>query len=307
MQTTKENNMPAFSTDVHAHLAPINVNRINLISGVEWNAQNNSLIVDGHKVGISNLFSPSKLLEWLDQNNIDKALVSIPPPLYRQQLSATDSTNWSQYLNDELLAIKQASNGKLGALIYLPAEHPDVSLDLLNRYKLSQFDGVALAAGGHPKIDYSALEYTSIWEILNQNNSFTFIHPGTCADPRLSAYYLENLVGNPHETGIAASHLIMAGIPSKFPNIRFCLAHGGGSLTSLIGRLEKGFDTSRPGLDLNVERPLQAVKRFYADCICHDASLLAHAQKLFGNDHVLFGSDWPFPMGITDPATFFQK
>ena len=56
----KENNMPAFSTDVHAHLAPINVNRINLISGVEWNAQNNSLIVDGHKVGLSNLFSPSK-------------------------------------------------------------------------------------------------------------------------------------------------------------------------------------------------------------------------------------------------------
>ena len=76
---------------------------------------------------------------------------------------------------------------------------------------------------------------------------------------------------------------------------------------SLIGRLERGFDTSRPGLDLNVERPLQAVKRFYSDCICHDASLLAHAQKLFGNDHVLFGSDWPFPMGITDPATFLQK
>ena len=111
--------MPAFLTDVHAHLAPINVNRINSISGVEWNAQNNALIVDGHKVGISNLFSPPKLLEWLDRYNIDKALVSIPPPLYRQQLSATDSAEWSQYLNDELLVIKQASNGKLGALIYL--------------------------------------------------------------------------------------------------------------------------------------------------------------------------------------------
>ena len=289
------------SVDVHAHLAPIHVERLQSFADVAWNDQNKTLTVDGHKLGIANLFSPQKLMEWLDQNKIDKALVSIPPPLYRQHLPAMQAAQWSHYLNDELLSIKQASHGKLGALLFLPMEHPDVSYDLLKHYSLAEFDGLALAAGGHLEIDYSSPTYNPVWEIANRNESFVFIHPGTCCDPRLSAFYLENLVGNPHETGLAAAHLIMAGIPVKFPKIRFCLAHGGGSLTSLLGRLERGFETARPGLDLDVERPFQAAKRFYVDCICHDPSLLEHAQQLFGTSHVLFGSDWPFPMGIPDP------
>ena len=119
-----------------------------------------------------------------------------------------------------------------------------------------------------------------------------------CRDTRLAKFYLENLVGNPYETAVAAAHLVMAGVPSRFPRIRFCLAHAGGMFTTLVGRTQRGFDTLRPDVDLDVEPPLQAARRFYADCIAHHPATLRHAKEVLGEDKVLFGSDWPFPMGL---------
>jgi aminocarboxymuconate-semialdehyde decarboxylase len=92
----------------------------------------------------------------------------------------------------------------------------------------------------------------------------------------------------------------MAGVPSRYPRIRFTLAHAGGIFTTLIGRLERGFETIRPGVDMAVERPLQAARRFHVDNIAHHAGLLELAGKMVGEDHVLYGSDWPFPMGLPD-------
>jgi aminocarboxymuconate-semialdehyde decarboxylase len=136
---------------------------------------------------------------------------------------------------------------------------------------------------------------------MHGNASFVFIHPGACRDARLSNFYLENLLGNPVETGVAASHLVMAGVPSKYPGIRFCLAHAGGVFAGIVGRLQKGFDTKRPGVDLGVEQPLQAARRFWVDCIAHHPAQLRLAEEVFGADKVLFGSDWPFPMGLQRP------
>jgi aminocarboxymuconate-semialdehyde decarboxylase len=40
------------------------------------------------------------------------------------------------------------------------------------------------------------------------------------------------------------------------------------------------------------------------DCILHDAATLAFAAEIYGSDKILFGSDWPFPMGL--PQTHDQ-
>jgi aminocarboxymuconate-semialdehyde decarboxylase len=40
--------------------------------------------------------------------------------------------------------------------------------------------------------------------------------------------------------------------------------------------------------------------RFYADCLAHDEGALECSARLFGQDLLLFGSDWPFSMGTPD-------
>ena len=288
--------------DIHTHLVPINKERLAGFARVEWRAEEEALMLDGHKAGVKSLFHPEKLIAWMDLRGVKRALVSVPPPVYRQQLPATEALEWVRYLNEELLALAEASNGRFGALYYLPMEHPALLAQLLDECD-DRFEGIALSAGGHTGIVYSDAHYAPLWEWMDARKSFVFMHPGACGDTRLSAFYLDNFIGNPYETGVAASHLVMAGVPARYPGIRFCLAHAGGIFPALVGRMEHGFATHRPGVDTSQEVPQQSARRFWVDCIAHHPSTLRLARDVLGEDKVLFGSDWPFPMGIDDPKT----
>ena len=46
---------------------------------------------------------------------------------------------------------------------------------------------------------------------------------------RLSSYYLPNITGNPLETGLAMTKLIVGGALERLPKLRVCFAHGGGA------------------------------------------------------------------------------
>jgi len=128
-------------------------------------------------------------------------------------------------------------------------------------------------------------------------------HPPLCLDDaRLDAYYLGNLVGNPIETTIVAAQLVMGGVLERHPGLRVLLAHGGGAIAALAGRLQRGKDTMRPSLRADLADPLVAVRRLYVDTIVHSPEALALILAVLGEDRVLLGSDWPFPMGSPDAA-----
>jgi len=290
--------------DVHAHLAPINPSGLAKLNGVEWRAQEETLVLDGHRLGIKDLFHASRLLERMDKHGVRRALVSIPPPLYRQNLNREDALAWARYVNGEMLAIANAdasaNAARLGAMFHIPLEYPSLFEELQADFDKGGWEGVALAAGGHPEIVYSDPRYEPLWRWLDSKGIFVFMHPGRCADTRLNSFYLDNLIGNPMETGVAAAHLVMASVPCRYPDIRFCLAHAGGTFPSLVGRMQRGLATSRPGIDLAMEPPLQSARRFFVDGIAHHPAALELAEKVFGSSHVLYGSDWPFPMGLGD-------
>jgi len=284
--------------DVHAHLAPIDAEQLSALPGVQWDAAAEILILDGHRVGVKDLFHPERLVAWMDSRGVRRAWVSIPPPLYRQHLVLQAAHAWTRYVNQGLIQVTRTYPDRLQALLHLPLEHPGLIAPWLDDSLSQQFAGVALAAGGHPGICYSDPALDPLWKWLDEQQHFVFLHPGSCGDTRLARFYLENLLGNPVETAIAASHLVMGGVPQRYPRIRFCLAHAGGAFPAVCGRLQRGFDTRRPDVPDDVEPPLQAARRFYADGIAHHPQALALARDVFGADHILFGSDWPFPMGI---------
>ena len=69
----------------------------------------------------------------------------------------------------------------------------------------------------------------------------------------------------------------------------------------VAGRLQRGYETDRPGLDKTVTPPVAALRRLCVDCICHGEGTIRLAEEVFGEGSVVFGSDWPFPMGVVDP------
>jgi aminocarboxymuconate-semialdehyde decarboxylase len=96
---------------------------------------------------------------------------------------------------------------------------------------------------------------------------------------------------------VTAAHMVGAGVMDDFPNLRVLLAHGGGVLPALRGRLAHEQTIHPPGRDV-----LAAIGRFYVDTVVHDPHVLRGLVDFFGADRVLLGSDYPFDMGVERPA-----
>jgi aminocarboxymuconate-semialdehyde decarboxylase len=287
--------------DVHAHQAPIFPDDLKDIAGVSWNSANAVLTVDGHDVGVNALFDPRPLVSWMDQNGVEKAWISIPPPLYRPQLGDGDARAWAGYVNSGLRRIAEHHPRHLAPLFHLPIGRPRIALEVARDASDRGQNRFAAPAGGYDAQVLSDPALDPLWQVFDAAGAFVFFHPGECADGRLSAFYLSNLLGNPYETAVAIGHLVFGGVIERFPNIRFCFAHGGGALPMLAGRFERGFATKRPGLASEGKSPRALLKTICVDCITHDNDALDLAERVVGASNILFGSDWPFPMGLIRP------
>lgn len=285
--------------DVHAHLIPVVEARLAAFDGVSWDGE--AMTIDGHKVGIKPIFRPEALKQWMAGNKVEHAYVSAPPPLYRQQLRGAEARAWADYINDGLDTIVAASGGLMSLLAHLPTEAPDVATAIVRDYAAKGHRLFAMPAGTGDERTLGMAEFEPLWAALDAAGAFVFFHPGECADGRLKSFYLTNLLGNPYESTVALGHLIFAGVLERYPNIVPCFAHGGGLLPMAAARFERGFDTARPGVDTSRAAPSKVIRRIHVDCICHGEAAAIHAEATFGCDHVVFGSDWPFPMGLVEP------
>lgn len=222
-------------------------------------------------------------------------MVSIPPPFYRQDLAADEAAAWVATVNDGLAEVV-AAEARFSAFAYLPLEHPRLARREVERVEGRGFVGFTAAAGGR-SASLADPELEALWQALDERGAAILLHPGEPPDPRLEPMYLSNLLGNPFETTLAAAQLIFGDVPARFPRMRVVLAHGGGAVAALAGRWQRGVDTDRPGLRSLTEGPLQALKRFYVDSITHHPEVTELVRRVIGPHRVVFGSDWPFPMG----------
>ncbi len=287
--------------DVHAHLAPIVPDRLAAFDGAAWDADDMRLTLDDRTLGLKPLFKPDVLIGWMDDNGVEQAWVSVPPPLYRQTLAPAQASRWVDYVNAGLAAVCGAYQGRLAPLYHLPLEHPSLAQDVAESRISHGARRFSAPAGGTRELALSDPRYEGLWKVLDANACFLFLHPASCADGRLAAFYLENLLGNPHETAVAVAHLVFGGVCERYPRMRFCLAHGGGATAMVAGRWQRGFDTKRPGVDTTRSAPRAILRRVMADCVVHDGEALRLAASVFGTENIVFGSDWPFPMGLPSP------
>lgn len=291
----------AIALDLHAHLAPVFADELAAMEGVSWNAADRLLDIDGHAVGMKPLFDPPALIAWMERNNVAQAWISIPPPLYRAHLQGDAARQWISYANRGLQRIAEEHPGKLSPLPHLPLQAPEIALGVATEWIYRGHRRFGAPSGGHGEQVLSDAAYEPLWRALNDVRAFVFFHPGECADGRLTAFYLSNLLGNPYETAVAIGHLAFGGVFERYPGIRFGFAHGGGVAPMLAGRFERGFATARPGIDTKAASPRTMFRNVCVDCIVHDPDALTLAEQVFGPSQVLFGSDWPFPMGVVEP------
>jgi aminocarboxymuconate-semialdehyde decarboxylase len=292
--------------DVHAHLAPVVAAQLAECDGVEWDAAARVMHVDGHAVGMKALFEPAELLAWMDLNRVERAWVSAPPPLYRQQLAGAAARAWADYLNQGLAEIAAGSSGRIEALFHLPTQDPAAATKVAAETLAEGHRLFSKPTGTGDERGLSDPAFEPLWQLLDAGRAFVFLHPGECADGRLKAFYLSNLLGNPYESSVALAHLVFGGVLERYPAMTLCFAHGGGLAPMAAARWDRGRATARPGIDPSVAPAMQQLRGVHVDCICHGEPAAQLAEATFGAERVLFGSDWPFPMGLIEPHEQLQ-
>ena len=134
-----------------------------------------------------------------------------------------------------------------------------------------------------------------------------FMHPiGFTQGERLVDHYFSNIIGNPLETTVAASHLIFDGVMERHPKLKIVLPHGGGYLAHYWARMDHAYKARPDTHGQMTRKPSAYLERFYFDTITFDHGMLAHLIARFGADHVVLGTDYPYDMGVERPLEFID-
>lgn len=255
---------------------------------------------------------PSKFIDLkqrvadMDQQGVSIQALSLTAPMVYWGDAALDhklATAW----NDAASAAHLAYPNRLMGLLTLPMLYPDRAIDELNRAaKLPGMRGIYMGTNINDR-DLDDPLFSPIWAGIEQLGLPVFLHPiQTLGGERLRPFYLENFIGNPLDTAIAACHLIFGGVLDRYPNLEITLPHGGGALLILTGRLDHGWQV-RPEVKHLPKPPSAYLRRFRYDTIVHSKEVMEFILNAVGAERVMLGSDYCYNMGYERPLEFLDQ
>ena len=239
------------------------------------------------------------ILSAQDEAGVDRVLLSPWVPLLYYEAEPEDGLARARIQNEALAGLARAHPERVAVLGALPLQDPE---EAATELRTLMDDGVLLGVEVGASVRGVFLgddRFEPFWEAAEATRALVFVHPTTRGfdAPAFQDHYLWNTVGNPLETAVAAAHMVMSGVMERHPELRVLLAHGGGALMGVRGRLRHAHGFHPQARSRLRESPDDSIRRFYFDTLTHDDALLRALIDYAGPEHVLLGSDYPFDMG----------
>jgi aminocarboxymuconate-semialdehyde decarboxylase len=255
-----------------------------------------------------NCWDPEVRKKECDQLHVDLQVLSTVPVMFSYWAKPEHTHDLSRILNDHIASVIHKYPQRFAGLGTLPMQDSDLAISELERCKDLGLLGVQI--GTHVNdLNLDAPAIFSVLEAAQELNQCIFIHPwDMMGSKEMPKYWLPWLVGMPAETSRAIASMIFGGVFERLPKLRVAFAHGGGSFPATIGRIEHGF-TVRPDLcavDNNVN-PREYLNKFYLDSLVHDKTMLKYIVSLMGDENIILGSDYPFPLGEAEPGKLINE
>lgn len=249
------------------------------------------------------------LLEAHTEAGTDRVLLTPWSALLGYDFDPEEGLRVARIQNEALSALTQKYPARFSALGTVPLQDIDLAItELRSLMQEPGIFGVEVAASVRG-VFLGDDQFRPFWEAVEEVGAIVFIHPttGGLGLNALDDYYMGNSVGNPVETALVAAQLVMSGVMEEHPNLKIILAHGGGAILSLRGRLRHAHSFQPKARRRLTESPVDSLKRFYYDTVTHDVDLLRQLVDFAGADHVVLGSDYPYDMGYDHPADFVRS
>jgi aminocarboxymuconate-semialdehyde decarboxylase len=243
-------------------------------------------------------WDPVVRLEELDRHGVDIQVMSATPVLFAYARPAVQGLEVAKVFNDAALELCSRSNGRLKALCQVPLQDIDASCAELTRCMKAGHIGVQI--GNH--VGLKNLDDPGIVTFLHHcadEGAPVLVHPWDMMAPeRMPKYMMPWTVAMPAETQLAVSALVLSGAFDRLPkSLRICFAHGGGSFAFLLGRMQNAWEHQPLARGAAELPPAQYLDRFSVDSAIFDQRSLKLLVEVMGEDRVLLGSDYPYPLG----------
>ena len=225
--------------------------------------------------------------------------LSVPPILYGYELPLHEQAALVARLNNWM--VETAVAPAFLPTCILPLGDADASIAEIARMRAAGVRSAAIGSHvmGQP---LDRIVPDGVWSAMAEAFDFILLHPWQVrGSDMLAEYGLTNPIGNPVETTVAGSRLIASGVLTRHPDLQILLAHGGGCLPYLAGRMRRAWEMSPKGPE-----PAETMRRFYFDTVVFEPQQLRHLVDVVGADRVLLGTDSPFGMAVSAPGALAE-
>ena len=236
---------------------------------------------------------PQRRIEDMDASGIDRQVLSPIPPLICDWGESKPATEWADRLNAEIAAVVADFPDRFSGLGTVPLHHPDAATAVLQRAHDAGLSGVEIGTtAGHRELDHPDLR--EFFQAAENLGMLVFVHPlilgsETGWTDRITGPAATFGLGMGTDTAIAASRMVFGGVAQDCPELRICLAHGGGTFFWALSRIALMWDK------MNETKSEDLVRNVFADSVVYRTANLNYLCEQIGSDRVLFGTDYPLP------------
>ena len=241
-------------------------------------------------------FTPEQRIKDMDAQGVDVQVLSIHTPFFGYHLDATTGQALARDVNQEIAATVKDAPKRFAGMATLPMQDvPAAIKELEHAVTKLGLKGAELDTNVNGE-QWDEPKFLPFFKAAEQMGAVLFYHPqpqNNFLRARNPRHGLFNSLGVILDDAIVAATLICGGVLEACPDVKICIAHGGGPTCYAMGRLDKGW--ARQPKDKRTPLPPSAYqKKLYYDTVVGSEEALRFLIDSVGIDRVVVGSDWPF-------------
>ena len=254
------------------------------------------------------LTSIEERLADMDRYGIDVQAMSPAPHQYCYWAPPEAGLNACRAVNEGIAGIVEKHPLRFVGMGCVPMQEPRLAVQELQRMvKELDLRGVEIGTNVNGR-DLSDDAYRPFFAKAEELGILVFMHPlGTTEGRRLAEHYLVNIVGNLLDSTIAVSRLIFDGVLDAYPDLKVCVAHGGGYLPFYPARMDHAHAVRLDCRERISKPPTSYLKKLHFDTVVFDPRQLEYLVDLYGREQLLLGTDYPYDMSEIDPVRFVES
>lgn len=299
--------------DVHAHVVPENFPPyIGAKVPTDWpsmapaHACHRHVMIAGksYRTVSDACWSVPRRLADLPGMGLGLQVVSPMPELLSYWMAAADARQLLRYINDCMAEMVVQGEGRIAALGAVPLQDVNLAIrELEYVMKTLGFAGVEIGSNVNG-VPIGAPQFDAFFEACEAMGAAVFVHALRPAgmERLVGPAPLQQVLGYPGDVGLAAASVITTNLMLRRPDLRIAFSHGGGTLASLLPRLQQGWRVF-PALQESIEAsPFEQARRLFYDTLVFDETMLGHLVDRFGASQLLIGTDYPFNFHERSPV-----